>query len=110
MRLGLAVCDLMAKLLKSSSLSKLGSACRMLDLVLVHVIFGRLEVHGEFGVVRQRLVLWIILVQIEVVVVRYVGVWLDRGYVSGRSALSTSVEVQFRVRESSCRVRAIPRA
>lgn len=82
----------------------------MLNLVLVDVILRRFEVHREFRVVRQCLVLGIVLVQIEVVVVRYVGVRLDGGYVPSGSGLSSGVEVQLRLRETGIRVRSVPRA
>lgn len=101
--------DLMAELLERGSLAQLGGAGRVLDLVLVHVILGSFEVHRELGVVGQRLVLGVVLVQIEVVVVRYVGVGLDRGYVPGRPGLAPSVEVELRLRETGVRVRTVAR-
>lgn len=110
MRLRLAVSDLMTKLLKRRSLTQLGRAGRVLNLVLVNVILGRLEVHRELGVVRQCLVLGVVLVQIKIVVIRYMGVWFDGGYVSSGSGLSSGVEVQLRLREPRVRVRPVSRA
>ena len=110
MRLGLAVSDLMTKLLKSRPLTQLRRAGRMLNLILVDVVLRRFEVHREFRVVRQCLVLGVVLVQIEIVVVRYVGVRFDGGYVPSGSGLPSGVEVQLRLRETGVRVRSIPRA
>lgn len=101
MRLRLAVNDLMAVLLKGRPLAQLRRAGRVLYLIFIHVVLYRLEVHRELGVVRQCLVLWIVFIQIEIIVVGYVGVRLDRGNISGRPQLAAVVEaVQLRVRES----------
>lgn len=104
-RLRLAVDDLVPVLLKGRSLSQLGSTGRVLYLILVHVILYRLEVHRELGVIRQCLVLWIVLVQIEIIVVGYVRVRLDRGDVPRRPQLAVVEAIEFRVRES-CRIGA----
>lgn len=82
----------------------------MLYLILINVIFGSLKIHREFGVVRQCLILRVVFVQIEIVVVRYMGVRFNSGYVSGRPRLPSGIEVQLRLCEPSARVRAIPRA
>ena len=50
----------------------------MLYLILIDVVVRRLEVHRELGVIRQRLVLRVVLVQREIVVIRYMRVRLDR--------------------------------
>lgn len=106
MRLRLAVNDLMAVLLKGRPLAQLRCAGRVLYLIFIHVVLYRLEVHRELGVVRQCLVLWIVFIQIEIIVVGYVRVRLDRGDISGRPQLAAVVEaVQLRVRES-CRIGA----
>lgn len=107
-RLRLAVNDLVSVLLKGRPLAQLRSAGRVLYLILVHVVLYRLEVHRELGVVRQCLVLRIVLVQIEVIVVGYMRVGLDRGYVARWPELAAVVEaVELRVGEP-CRVGADP--
>lgn len=110
MRLGLAVSYLMPELLEGRPLTQLRGAGRVLNLILINVILGSLEVHRELGVVRQCLVLGIVLVQIEIVVVRYVGVWFNGGNVPSWPGLSPGVKVQLRLREPSVRVGAVPRA
>lgn len=73
----------------------------MLYFIFIHVVFYSLEVHSELGVVWQCLVLGIVFVQIEIVVVRYVRIRLDRGDVAGRPQLAAVVKtVELRVRES----------
>lgn len=100
-RLRLTVNDLMSVLLKGRPLSQLGGARRVLYLVFVNIVLYGLEVHRELGVVRQCLVLGVVFVEIEIVVVRYVRVRLDRGDVAGRPQLATVVKaVELRVRES----------
>lgn len=95
MRLRLTVGDLVAKL--RGPLADLRGTCAVLYFVLVDVVEvgGELEVDGELGVVGQRLVLGVVLVQAEVVVVGYVGVGLDRGYVASWPRLARR-EVQLR--------------
>lgn len=82
----------------------------MLYLILINVVFGSLEIHREFGVVRQCLVFRVVLVQIEIVVVRYMGIGFDSGYISSRPRLPPAIEVQLRLCEPGARARAIPRA
>lgn len=97
----LAVNDLVPVLLKGRPLSQLGGARRVLYFIFVHVVFYSLEVHRELGVVWQCLVLGVVFVQIEIVVVWYVRIRLDRGDVAGRSQLTAVVEtIELRVRES----------
>lgn len=100
MRLRLAVNDLVSVLLKGRPLSQLGGARRVLYFIFVHVVFYSLEVHRELGVVWQCLVLGVVFVQIEIVVIRYVRIRLDRGDVAGRPQLAAVIEtVELRVRE-----------
>lgn len=67
-------------------------------LVLVDIVLRSLEINRELGVVRQRLILGVVLVQGEVVVVGYVGVGLDSRYVTGRPGLGHTAKVQLRTR------------
>lgn len=100
-RLRLAVNDLVSVLLKGRPLSQLGGTRRMLYFIFVHVVFYSLEVHCELGVVWQCLVLGVVFVQVEIVVVRYVRIRLDRGDIASRSQLTAVVEtIELRVRES----------
>lgn len=104
MRLRLAVNDLVSVLLKGRPLSQLGRTRRVLYLVFVHVVLYSLEVHRELGVVRQCLILGIVFVQIEIIVVRYVRIRLDRGDIAGRTQLAAdnvlAKTIEFRVGKS----------
>lgn len=103
MRLRLAVSDLMTKLLKSRSLPDVRGARAVLNLVLVDVVLGGFEINCELGVVRECLILGIVLVQIEVIVVRYVTVGFYGGDVTGRSLLDSVAEFVFRVLKNTGR-------
>lgn len=82
----------------------------MLYFILINIIFGSLKIHREFGVVRQCLIFRVVFVQIEIVVVRYMGIRFNSGYISSRPGLPSGIEVQLRLCEPGVRARAIPRA